>query len=266
MSEVSALYAGRVWHQRMTPRRHRLDYRMFWMLIDLDELDGLDRRLRFFSRGRFNLFSFHDADHGDGSGAPLRTQIEGHLAEAGIADPIGAIRIVAMPRLCGYAFNPLTLYFCYTTSGILRAIVYEVNNTFGERHAYLIEVGDPDEEMIRQTVDKSFYVSPFLDMDMSYRFAIRPPAASLAVSIGAYRAGEPVLAAAFRGERRALSDRALLAAFLAFPAMTLKVIVGIHWEALKIRLKGIRFRRRPPAPDRFVTVGRPTALPAERTR
>ncbi|MBB5751515.1 DUF1365 domain-containing protein [Prosthecomicrobium pneumaticum] len=266
MSEVSALYAGRVWHQRISPRRHRLDYRMFWMLIDLDELDALDRRLLFFSRGRFNLFSFHDADHGDGSGAPLRTQIEGHLVEAGIADPIGAIRIVAMPRLLGYAFNPLTLYFCYTTAGRLRAIVYEVNNTFGERHAYLIAVDRPEEETIRQTVDKSFYVSPFLDMDMTYRFAIRPPGSSLSVSIGAYSAGEPVLAAAFRGERRALSDRALLAAFFAFPAMTLKVIVGIHWEALKIRLKGIGFRRRPPAPAQFVTVGEPVALPVERRR
>src|SRR5262249_48726005 len=132
--EPSAIYAGTVMHQRLRPRRHRLRYRVFSLLLDLDELDEVAARLRLLSRNRFNLFSFFDRDHGDGRREPLRMQIERRLAAAAIAPDGGAIRLLAMPRVLGYVFNPLSVYFCYRRTGVLAAVVYEVNNTFGERH------------------------------------------------------------------------------------------------------------------------------------
>ena len=133
---ASAIYAGLVTHLRLRPRRHALRYRLFQLLIDLDDLPKLDRHLRLFSRGRFNLISFHDKDHGDGRG-DLRAYVEGVLKDAAIPFDGGAIRILCLPRVLGYVFNPISLYFCHARSGALRAILYEVNNTFGQRHSYL---------------------------------------------------------------------------------------------------------------------------------
>src|ERR1700728_3293227 len=140
MTARSALYVGAVTHRRLRPRAHSLRYAAFWMLLDLDELDALDERLRLFSRGRFNAFSFYDSDHGNETREPLRAQIERHLADAGIAFDGGAIRLLCMPRIFGYGFNPLSIYFCQRGDGALAALLYEVRNTFGEPHSYLIPV------------------------------------------------------------------------------------------------------------------------------
>ena len=134
---ASGLYQGAVTHKRLRPREHALRYRVFMLLLDLDELPDLFRRLRLLSRGRFGLMSFDAGDHGDRSGAPLRPQIEQRLAAAGI-EAGGPIRLLCMPRVLGYGFNPLSLFFCHRRDGRLAAILYEVTNTFGERHAYLI--------------------------------------------------------------------------------------------------------------------------------
>src|ERR1700729_4075058 len=134
------LSAGTVTHRRVRPRPHRLRYRVFWMLLDLDEIDRLPASLRLFSHNRFNALSFFDADHGDGSGRPLRDQVEDQLQAAGLATDGGAIRLLCMPRIFGYGFNPLSVYFCYRPDGLLAAVLYEVHNTFGERHGYLIRV------------------------------------------------------------------------------------------------------------------------------
>ena len=140
MSLRSTLYAGTVMHRRVRPRAHRLRYRVFWMLLDLDEIAALPHILRLFSHNRFNAVSFFDNDHGDGSGRPLRAQVEEHLQAAGIAPDGGPIRLLCMPRVFGYGFNPLSVYFCYQRDGSLAAMLYEVHNTFGERHSYLIPV------------------------------------------------------------------------------------------------------------------------------
>src|SRR5580658_140903 len=176
MNLRSTLYAGIVTHRRLRPRPHRLRYRVFWMLLDLDEIGRLPRRLRLFSHNRFNALSFFDTDHGDGSGRPLRDQVEGHLRAAGLATDGGAIRLFCMPRIFGYGFNPLSVYFCHRRDGALVALLYEVRNTFGERHSYLIPVGASDDAVIRQSCDKCFYVSPFLDMSLRYDFRVVPPA------------------------------------------------------------------------------------------
>lgn len=251
----SALYAGSVMHHRMRPKQHRLRYSVFYLLIDLDEVDELAGRLRLFSHNRFNLFSFHDRDHGIGAAASPRDRIERHLREAGI-EAGGAIRLLTMPRILGYAFNPLSIYFCYKRDSSLSAIFYEVNNTFGQRHNYLIPV-PPDARLpIRQESRKSFYVSPFLSIDMVYSFSVTPPEKDLAVSVIGRDAQGPLIVAKLAATRRDLTDAALTRAFCAYPLLTLKVIAGIYWEALLIRLKGIRLHDRPSPPDRTVTLGR----------
>ena len=154
MSLRSTLYVGSVMHRRLRPRRHRLRYRVFWMLLDLDEIDRLPHIFRLFSRNRFNAVSFHDTDHGDGGATPLRAQVERHLAAAGIALDGGAIRLLCMPRIFGYGFNPLSVYFCYERNGLLAAILYEVHNTFGERHSYLIPTGKSADAVIDQKCPK----------------------------------------------------------------------------------------------------------------
>jgi uncharacterized protein len=262
MSLRSTLYAGTVTHLRVLPRPHRLRYRVYWLLLDLDEIEQLPRRLRWFSHNRFNAVSFFGADHGDGSGRPLRAQVEEHLESAGIATDGGAIRLFCMPRLFGYGFNPLSVYFCYQRDGSLAAILYEVHNTFRERHSYLIPVdrdagvaGAPGAgAVIEQHCRKGFYVSPFMDMDMNYSFRVAVPDQRVMVAIRAADKDGLLLAAALTGERIALTDAALLRALATHPLLTLKVIAAIHWHALRLLLKGLKLRPRPRPPDAPVTV------------
>jgi DUF1365 family protein len=248
---ASALYVGRVSHRRLKPRAHRLAYRIFMLLIDLDELPAL-ARLKRLSIGRgWNLLGFDPDWFGAGSDRPLKAQVEALLGEAGLACG-GPIRMLAMPRVLGHAFNPLTVYFCHGPDGALSAILYEVSNTFGERHSYLIPA--PDAAVVRQSCAKAFYVSPFMDMDLAYAFRIVTPGEQVLVAVDVRDAEGLVLAASFAGERRALTDAELVRAWLSHPWMTLGSLAAIHWEALLIWLKGERVRRRPPKPDCAVTV------------
>ena len=244
-------------HQRLRPRRHRLRCRIFQLLLDLDELPALDAGLRLFGHNRPALVSFHDKDHGPSDGAPLRAYVEGQLARAGIDLAAGRIQILCMPRVLGQAFNPLSLYFCHHRSGELAAILYEVNNTFGQRHSYLIPVDASPDGLVRQACDKAFYVSPLQPMAMRYAFTVRPPGEALFVAVDSSDDDGPMLHAAFTARRAELSDAAILRAFLAAPLLMLKVLAGIHWEALRIWLKGGRFHGRPPLPGEAVTVVRP---------
>ena len=250
----SGLYTGRIGHTRLRPRKHVLSYGVFMLLLDLDELAELDGRLRWFSLRRFNLLSFQPRDHGDGSSTPLRTQVERHLSTAGIEPDGGAIRLLCLPRVLGYVFNPLSLYFCHRRDGRLAAILYEVSSTFGERHTYLIPA-DGAEGEVRQSAAKRLHVSPFMDMALDYDFKVQPPGDKVRVVIDTFDAGGLLLAASFSGTRRDLTDRALLAAFATHPLLTLRVMAAIHWEALKIVLKGVRLRGGPPAPAEPVSVG-----------
>lgn len=269
----SAIYRGQVMHQRLRPLRHRLQYRMFTLLLDLDELPALDARLRWFSVGRFNLFSFRPSDHGDGTAGDvpaLRAHVDTRLALAGLPTG-GAIRLLAMPRLLGYAFNPLSVWFCHAPEGPLRAIVYEVNNTFGERHSYLIEVDEAQRAapVVEQRSGKQLYVSPFLGMALEYRFRIEPPRERLSIGVSVHDSGDgaAVLNARLDAARARLTDRALLRLLVTHPLLTLKVVVGIHWEALRLWLKGARLHERPAAPDRPMTIVRADAsTPIETTR
>lgn len=250
----SGLYTGAVMHHRLRPRQHRLRYSIFYLLLDLDEIETLASQLRLFSHNRFNLFSFHDRDHGEGTQSP-RDRIIRHLDEAGI-ETGGPIQLLTMPRILGYAFNPLSIYFCHRRDGILSAIFYEVNNTFGQRHNYLIPVAPGTTGPVRQESQKSFYVSPFMTTDMVYSFSIVPPGKDVSVSVIGLDEDGPLIIARLTAVRQELSDASLVRAFFVYPLLTFKVIAGIYWEALLIWLKGSRLYPRPSPPDRPVTIGR----------
>ena len=239
MSAPPSLFVGAVVHRRLRPRRHRLRYRAFWLLIDVDKIDALSARLRLFSRNRFNLFSIDDRDHGDGSGRPLRDQADAELRAAGVDLDGGTIHLLSMPRVLGHVFNPLSVFFCYNREGRLAALLYEVHNTFGERHVYALPVSASHAGALAQRCPKRFYVSPFLPMDLTYVFRVYPPDDDIRIAVAAHDERGPLLMAALSGKRRRLTDAALAQLFLSIPLLTLKVVLAIHWQALTIWLKGV---------------------------
>lgn len=257
-----SVYAGTVMHQRLRPRRHRLQYRMFSLLLDLDGLDALQQRLRWLSVNRFNLFAFHERDHGDGRAHGLADWVRAQLQAAG-RPAAASIRLLAMPRVLGYGFNPLSLHFCHGADGHLHSVLYEVHNTFGERHVYLEVVEDAQtgaDARLVQRCDKAFHVSPFLPLALAYRFRLQPPTAchgKFDLAIDVLERVEPstaaddrdrrVLVAHYAAQQRPLDDRTLLRLAATHPLLTLKVIAGIHWEALKLLLKGLRLYTHPGA-------------------
>jgi DUF1365 family protein len=246
VSLASGLYVGSVIHHRLGARPHRFRYRLYWLLLDLDELPRLNR-FKLFGHNRRAVFSLNDRDHGDGSATTLRAQVEALARRAGVDLRGGAIRLLTTPRTLGYAFNPLSVYFCHAPDGTLSAIVYEVHNTFGERHSYALRVLNADD--VRQGCAKAFFVSPFLPMGLSYAFHVSPPGERLALAIRVSDAEGVVLRAALAGDRRELTDAALMRAGLSIPAVGLKTMAAIHWEAARLWLKGVRFLGRP-APAR----------------
>ncbi|RED45790.1 DUF1365 domain-containing protein [Aestuariispira insulae] len=248
----SALYHGTVIHHRLAPKRHRLKYSVFSWLIDLDELPDLDRYLRLFSWNGANLFSFHDRDHGARSGEALKDYAQRLCAEAGSEDMIEKVFLLCYPRLWGYSFNPLSVYFCYRADGEMAACIYEVRNTFGESHSYVMPAIRPG--VIRHSCNKTFYVSPFLPMEARYQFHIRPPGETVTLGICHEAEDGAKLTAVFAGTRQPLGDRHLLTALAGNPMMTVKVMAGIHWEALKMWRKGFAFHARPAPPETPYTV------------
>lgn len=229
----SALYVGEVMHRRQRPRVHRLHYRLWSLLLDLDEIDALAGRLRLFARNRFGLTAFHDRDHGDGSDTPLRTQAERLLAAAGLDFVPGPVRLLAMPRVLGFGFNPLTVWYCHDQAGALRALIHEVHNTFGERHCYVLPVEQAGDD-IRQHCAKRFHVSPFLPMELDYAFRLQLPGDALRIAITASDAQGVVLTAVHAARARPLTDAALARVLVTHPLLTIKVVAGILWEALKL--------------------------------
>ncbi len=255
-ADLSALYVGEVTHRRTHGFDHALRYRIFMLLMDLDHVQSHVTRLRWLTGGRFGLLSFRAADHGDRSGTPLRAQVEHHLAAAGIDIDGGSIRLLTMPRILGYGFNPLSVYFCHRPDGTLAALLYEVTNTFNERHSYLVaHPRDTVQNAVRQTVDKVFFVSPFMDMDLTYDFTVRPPGEAVSVVVAVRKGDTPILTATFAGQRRPLTDAALLKAWASHPLLTFKVMWGIHWEAVLGMLKGAKYRNRGKPPEHPTTLG-----------
>lgn len=245
----SSLYVGEVYHRRRRPREHRLRYRVFSLLLDIDEIGVLDRRLSVFSHNRGNLVSLYDRDflmHPEDRS--LRDSIHRSLAQAGIDGQADKIMLSCYPRLFGYAFNPLSVFYCLDTGGRVFAIVHEVHNTFGERYRYVLAVapGRVDDGWIRQQVAKRLFVSPFADTDLDYRFRLNVPGERQVIAIQARDRCGPLISASYTASRRPLDDAHLLRQVLAMPWMTLKVIIGIHVEALRLWLKRVPLFRHQP--------------------
>lgn len=246
----SCLYFGQVMHARLRPFRHRFAYRVFSMLVDLEELPALDARSKLFGYNRARLFSFQDRDHGARDGTPALHWVRARLADAGLAAAGAKIYAHCFPRILGYAFNPLTVYFCHDAAGRLAAMLYEVKNTFGEQHGYLIPV-DPAraaDAPVVQRAEKNFHVSPFIGMRATYRFRVDAPEDRFAMLIRQSVPEGELLIATHVAERAPFADAEFAKAFVAYPLLTLKVIVGIHWEALKLWLKGAKYHPRPAPP------------------
>ena len=241
--DAAALYIGDVMHARLKPVGHRFSYRVMSLLIDLDRLEVADRQTPLFGVNRRALYSFHEADHGDrGDGSSLRLYAERCAAEHGIDLTGGRVLLLCYPRLFGYTFNPLSVYFCYTADSQPALLIYEVRNTFGDIHAYVLPVtlGDISPAGIRQTQDKRFYVSPFIEMTMRYHFRVMLPQDRVKLRILETDSEGPLLSATFNGHRRILTTPELLRSFFSLPMVTLKIMSAIHWEALRLWLKGVR--------------------------
>ncbi|MGQ0682674.1 DUF1365 domain-containing protein [Bradyrhizobium sp.] len=247
--DAATLYFGEVMHARLKPMGHRFSYRVMSLLIDLDRLDEADRQSPLFGVNRAALYSFHEADHGSRDGSSLRAHVRSCATEHGIDLTDGRVLLLCYPRLLGFAFNPLSVYFCHRADGELALIIYEVRNTFGDIHSYVLPVrpGEASAAGIRQQQDKQFYVSPFVAMAMRYHFRILPPAETVRLRILETDREGPLLSATFSGLRRALTTAALLRSLVALPLVTFKIVAAIHWEALRLWLKGARLVPRPAA-------------------
>lgn len=246
------LYFTRVMHRRMGTPAYRFSYPVFSLLLDIDRLDDVSNRLRGLSVDRWNLLSVRRRDHGARDGSDWRPWVEARLGEAGVELQGGRVRLLCFPRLLGYGFNPISLWYCEHRDGRLRAVIAEVNNTFGDHHHYVLhDSGKPLDWPVRGEADKRLHVSPLIDMACRYHFRLGEPGDRLSVFIHQYRNGQLLLAASQSGEARPLTDRNLLRALLRTPLMTFKVMAAIHWQALKIWLSGARFHRRtsPPAQE-----------------
>ncbi len=235
-------YVGAVSHRRIKPVSHRFSYKIFSMLINIDELEELDQSSRWFSYNHLGLMAFKDKDHGPKDGTKLRPWIEQELTQNGFDYPLGKVQILCFPRLFGFVFNPLSIWYCHDTEGHIRTILYEVRNTFGEWRGYLLPTDQNKQNSdIRHSCEKAFYVSPLMTMDCRYHFHLNIPNEKLMVGIRETRENERTLLAAQTGEAVAFSDKNLLGIFFKHPLMYFKIIAGIHWEALRTLIKGTKF-------------------------
>ena len=253
----TGLYAGEVIHQRFAPKPHRLAYHIFQVLLDLDRVDEDVKATRLLSRNRFNLFGFYDRDHGpdqaDRAGS-LRDRMVAMLKDRDAWAAGDRIFLLTMPRVLGFVFNPISLYFVVAPDNRVRTVVYEVNNTFGDRHSYVMPVQDAG-RTIHQHSGKRLHVSPFMETrGHSYDFDLIAPAETFVLKIDLKNGDQKMLFAGFTARRQALTDKTLWRLFLGLPLMTVKVVAGIHWEALKIALKGIGLKPKPPTPKSGISV------------
>lgn len=258
------LYQGHVMHMRLRPRPHQFRYRVFTSYLDIDRLEETAKGLRLLSIDRFNLFSFRRADHGPRDGTQLRPWVERQLAQAGRPLP-ERIMLLSAPRMLGYAFNPLSVYFCYDAGGRLETVIYQVKNTFGDQQPYVLPADASPDGAIRHDQAKEMFVSPFIPMDQTYRFTLRPPGEKLAMRIRQGDSEGELLIATQNGSAAPLTDTSILRLTVRDPMMTRKIIAGIHWEAARLFLKGAPFRRYPGSEQAKTVAGR-TQIPLERVK
>jgi DUF1365 family protein len=240
----SHLLVGKVSHRRARPSVYALEHDVYYLALDLDELDLVDRRVRLFSRSRRNALEFRDTDHWPEPATDLRATVLAHL-RAGGDDPTGwRITIVTNPRTLGYVFNPASFYLCRDRDGVLQVVVVEVHNTHLDRHLYTLRpsAGRSDERFTA-SMTKDFYVSPFIDIAGRYTVHVDDAPRRLRIAIALRQDDAPLLATSLLLERRVLRDRSVLRVLVRYPFITAKTMAFIHWHALRLWLRGIPFRR-----------------------
>jgi len=251
------LYRGRTVHVRYTPFEHSFGYDVFQVLLDVDTIAQTAKSLKRFGYNTLNLLGFHDKDHGDRSGKLLRPWVEARFNEAGIGLDGGPIRLLCFPRVLNFVFNPISIFFGYRPNGQLAGVIYEVNNTFGDTHSYVCPASGALTE--HQEAEKRLHVSPFFDVSGRYQFTMKPPGEGFWLAVDKIDAAGRNHLATLKAKRLPITDAALLAQFVAIPWMTIKVVVAIHWQALKLWIKGARYHDIP-APPPPMSVGQSTAL------
>ena len=239
MIKNSKIYTGKVIHRRFKPKEHFFKYSVFSLLIDLDELVDIQKEISIFSYNKFNIISFFEKDHGERDSSSLKNWVYSNLKKIGIEEEV-KIQLLCYPRIFGYVFNPLSIFFVYDKSLKLIAILYEVKNTFGEQHTYVFKV-EGQNKLIQNNCSKKFHVSPFIEMDCNYFFRILNPEQKLSVVIDQYDQEGKILFASQDGERSDLTSKNLMNSYLKHPLMTFKIISAIHFEAFKLWIKGIKF-------------------------
>ena len=239
MVKNSCIYIGNVVHKRFKPKKHFFKYSVFSIFLDLDEINELEKEISFFSYNKFNILSFFDKDHGNRDGSSIKDWIIQVLQKKNISTKNIKIKILCYPRIFGYVFNPLSIFFIYDTDSNPIAILYEVKNTFGEQHTYVFKINIKDQH-ISNNCKKKFYVSPFMDLESKYFFKVLIPNERLSVIIDQRDKEGKLLFASQDGERVKISSKNLLISYLKHPLMTLKIISAIHYEALKLWIKGVK--------------------------
>ena len=238
---TSCIYNGVVTHTRFKPVKHFLKYKTFSLLIDLDEIDKLDKENLIFSFNRFNIFSFYNKDHGERDGRSLKTWVLKKLKKRNFNQNVNKIKLLCYPRIFGYVFNPLSIFYCYKDNQ-LKAIFYEVKNTFNEQHTYIFEIKNNLKSEL--SCKKKFYVSPFMNMNTYYKFKLTKPNEKLFVSIKQLDSKGIVLTAVQQGEKKEFKSKQLITNFFNYPLMTFKIIIAIHFEAFLLWKKGALYRSR----------------------
>ena len=235
----SCIYSGFVTHRRFKPKRHFFSYKTFSLLIDLNEVEDLGRKIKFFSYNKFNVLSFYDSDHGPRDGSSLVKWVKKTLAKSEINIESGSVKLLCFPRFFGYVFNPLSIFYCYDQNSQLKAILYEVKNTFNEQHTYVFSVSSSS-NLILHKCDKRFYVSPFIEMKTFYNFRLSKPGNVINIFIKQADIEGILLIACQVGKRLEFNSKNLFFQFLRHPLMSFKVILAIHFEAFRLWSKGIK--------------------------
>ena len=240
MIKSSCIYNGHVVHKRFKPKKHFFKYKVFSLLIDLSEIQQLEKELTLFSYNKFNILSFYDVDHGPRDGSSLinwvkENMIKNHISIEGIS-----IKILCYPRIWGYVFNPLSVFFIYDKNSNLISILYEVKNTFDEQHTYIFKLQKTD-KLIQHKCKKKFHVSPFIEMDCTYFFKITEPGEKISVYIDQCDNEDKLLVALQEGVKLNLNNKNLLKSYFFHPLMSFKIIFAIHFEAFRLWTKGIKF-------------------------
>ena len=240
MIKSSCIYKGHVVHKRFKPKKHFFKYKVFSLLIDLSEIKQLEKELTLFSYNKFNILSFYDADHGSRDGSSLIDWVKQNMTKNNISIEGISIKLLCYPRIWGYVFNPLSVFFIYDKNSNLISILYEVKNTFGEQHTYIFKLQQTD-QVVEHTCKKKFHVSPFIEMDCTYFFKITKPGEKILIYIDQYDNEDKLLVAFQEVFKVNLTNKNLVKNYIFHPLMSFKIILAIHFEAFRLWIKGVKF-------------------------